>query len=247
MQRIQKCVIPPILCCLLPDVRERRRFESMYLKKFTANVAALMLQSYPDLSPYDIDPLPYNIIPPYDPVDPLPSTRKRLASYRLRTGVHIAKRFGENPFTVPRAQQPPSSLPIQSNPNISPLKKTFIGSSLLFLNQITNSTYAMSFKVRVDGDLRFLKIVSATLWILSSYHSNAWIVPARCTRRFYSRVSCVRSSRGERRPHPSRGTEMLRPSQPVTSRAGWDTVYNESVSRCSCPRSVPLAAGCSSS
>lgn len=129
------------------------------LQMFTANVAAYMLQNYPDISPYDLKPSPHNILPVCNPDYLQATTRARLASHRLKTGTHVMKRFGDNPFTVPQAESPPLSLPLGSSPDPSHLKKTLIYGGLFFLEQVTSSTYGVMFKVRVDGDLRLFKIV----------------------------------------------------------------------------------------
>ena len=127
---------------------------------FTANVAASMLQRYPDISPYDMKPIPENVVPSYATANCKPANRSKLASYRLKNGVNAINIHGDNPYTVPQAEAPSSSLPLTEHRRVGSLTDAIVGDTLVFLEQVATSRNAISFKIRLGEEVRLIKIVS---------------------------------------------------------------------------------------
>lgn len=217
--------------------RQTQRSESVTMQlshTFTANVAASMLRNYPDVSPYDYKPLPSHVVPPYNTVECRLENRAKLAAYRLKTGINVINMHGDNPYAVPQAEAPLCSLPLNSRRKVGPLKYAPVGDALVFVEQTTTSTHAISFKVRTGEEFRLIKVVSAPHNMLLSLcvdRHHHIVVLFNCAPCILTGMLRVRDSHGKQDSRARLGAGVLWPPIPVGVLTVWYPICRQPFTR----------------
>ena len=127
------------------------------------NIAQALLASYPEANPFDADPPPYNLTP-YSRETELHWDTPEFVAAALdiseRSGNNpLRHMYGTNPMVLTDYRARNLNLPLSAYTPPPPLQKTSLPSDATFLERIHPHCHEVLVTIRVDGEVRLLKIV----------------------------------------------------------------------------------------
>lgn len=125
--------------------------------------ASTLLMEYPEESPFDIDPPVYNLSPLTREEDcdfDLPEFIAGVNAQWRRTGLNpLYMWYGCNPLIVRDYDLFDEKLPLTSYEQPPPLPRAEFEGPIEFLERLDPRGSSYVFKVRIGGEVRFLKVV----------------------------------------------------------------------------------------
>ena len=130
------------------------------------NTATIILDSYPQLSPWELDPPIHNLRPRSDPAEQFDTPQLKAAALDIAKSTWMnvfARTLGSNPLWVANRDLREGEIPtpIVSYQRPLPLTPITLPDSVAFLRQINPTGNTTLFLIRTGDDTRILKVVRA--------------------------------------------------------------------------------------
>lgn len=128
----------------------------------TLNISSAILDVYPETSPFDLDPIPYNLTPaPPRTVGDTEAFRVAAREVAYSTAENpLWQSYGSNPLLIYDPRLIAAKLPLSDYKPPPSMEKATLSEKLVFLERINPDGNAPLFTVRVGDTIRLLKVVS---------------------------------------------------------------------------------------